>query len=187
MAGPDHPGALALSADTPAIPEVDPLPPLSALPSDRPDYYDWPCRQEQRDGPGADEVLICDDPLAPDVVNATIIVAGGSHAGHWVPTLRILGEQHGWEILVADKSACQLSTPISGQRDSCQAWNAQFVPDNAILIDLVDQVCGPEVCAPVVGNIVVYRDGSHLSTLYAASLAPVLDDALREAVPSLYP
>lgn len=254
------------------------MPDLAALPGDQPDYYDWPCRQTGRDGPGTDEVLICEDPDPPAEPNATILIAGGSHAGMWTPAFRQLAAQHNWEILVADKSGCQLATPVPWQAESCVGWNENFVaaavdrdpdlvftiasttignsgvehlpeefvekwreigeaglpvvavrgtarmpalapeclertefalqecgrergsvfeadppwqgrdlPDSAATIDLLDRVCGPQWCLPVVGNVVVYRDHSHLSTRYAVSLAPMLDDGLREAAPYLYP
>jgi hypothetical protein len=35
-------------------------------------------------------------------------------------------------------------------------------------------VCGPTVCAPVVGNVVVYRDSHHLTNTYSKTLEPYL-------------
>ncbi|WP_156870159.1 acyltransferase family protein [Sporichthya polymorpha] len=46
-------------------------------------------------------------------------------------------------------------------------------------VDLTDRICGPRVCNPVVGGVVVYFDGSHLSATYARTLAPYLEPALR--------
>lgn len=274
----DYPGATATVPGAEVPPDLEPLPDLTLLPEDEPDYYDWPCRQEQRDGPGTDEVLVCDDPDPPENPTATIVIAGGSHAGQWVPTFRILAEQNNWEILIADKSSCQVSTPMDIHLSSCHGWNenlvdalaehepdaiftigsttwsadgdaehlpeefiekwaelgeadlrviavrdtprmpsdipeclanhgfgdpacarersevyaddppwtGQDIPESVDLIDLLDHVCGPEYCDPVVGNVVVYRDQHHLSTMYAESLAPILDDALRESAPYLY-
>jgi hypothetical protein len=42
----------------------------------------------------------------------------------------------------------------------------------ASLLDLTDLVCPDEVCRPVIGNLYVFRDDSHLTPEYAASLAP---------------
>ncbi|WP_157210003.1 SGNH hydrolase domain-containing protein [Nocardioides aequoreus] len=45
------------------------------------------------------------------------------------------------------------------------------------LIDLTAQICDAAWCYPVVGDVIVYRDGSHLSAEYATMLAPYLGDA----------
>jgi hypothetical protein len=54
------------------------------------------------------------------------------------------------------------------------------------LIDLTDRFCADDVCYPVVGDLIVYRDYSHLSDEYSAALAPYLGrqiDALVAADP----
>ncbi|GAA1038097.1 SGNH hydrolase domain-containing protein [Virgisporangium ochraceum] len=48
----------------------------------------------------------------------------------------------------------------------------------ATVIDPTPWLCTPKVCPPVVGNLLVYRDGSHLTTAYSAALAPVLAEKL---------
>ncbi|GAA1852206.1 acyltransferase family protein [Myceligenerans crystallogenes] len=45
---------------------------------------------------------------------------------------------------------------------------------NAHLIDLSYLYCGQDVCAPVIGHAVVYRDGRHLTGTFARSLTPYL-------------
>jgi peptidoglycan/LPS O-acetylase OafA/YrhL len=42
------------------------------------------------------------------------------------------------------------------------------------LLDLTDFICGPEVCQPVVGNILVYRDHSHMTATYVETLTEPL-------------
>jgi hypothetical protein len=42
------------------------------------------------------------------------------------------------------------------------------------LVDMVPDICGPQTCAPVVGNVVVYRDSHHLTNTYTRTLAPFL-------------
>jgi peptidoglycan/LPS O-acetylase OafA/YrhL len=49
------------------------------------------------------------------------------------------------------------------------------VPGGVHKLDLTDYICGPAECAPVVGNILVYRDDAHLTNTYAATLAPYLE------------
>ncbi|MFK5689093.1 acyltransferase family protein [Ornithinimicrobium sp. LYQ92] len=49
-------------------------------------------------------------------------------------------------------------------------------------VTLNDWVCpGQDVCPPVVGDVLVYRQGSHVTDTYAASLADVLGDRLEVA------
>lgn len=53
---------------------------------------------------------------------------------------------------------------------------------NAVFIDRTDLYCGPERCSPVVGHAIVYRDGYHLTGVYARTLAPYLGESLAEAL-----
>jgi peptidoglycan/LPS O-acetylase OafA/YrhL len=46
------------------------------------------------------------------------------------------------------------------------------------LIDLNDYICPGEVCPPVIGDVLIYRQGSHLTKTYVDSLAPRLERAL---------
>ena len=55
----------------------------------------------------------------------------------------------------------------------------------AAYIDITDAVCPTRRCAPVIGNVLVYRQGSHLTRTYVRTLAPRLETALLQAgVPS---
>ena len=45
------------------------------------------------------------------------------------------------------------------------------------LLDLTDQFCDSRWCYAVVGDVIVYRDYSHLSDEYSALLAPYLSRA----------
>lgn len=46
------------------------------------------------------------------------------------------------------------------------------------LIDLTDQLCDLDRCYPVVGNLIVYRDYSHLAVDYVRALVPYLSAAV---------
>ncbi len=50
-------------------------------------------------------------------------------------------------------------------------------PDGVHLVDLTDHFCDAQTCYAVVGDVVVYRDYSHLSKEYSALLAPYLGRA----------
>ncbi|NYD66664.1 acyltransferase family protein [Agromyces atrinae] len=77
--------------------------------------------------------------------------------------------------------------------DACTVPRADALPgdamrtaveadDNARLIDLTDIHCEPDVCRPVIGNVIVYRDPGHLTATYAATLAPFLGERLVAAL-----
>jgi hypothetical protein len=53
-------------------------------------------------------------------------------------------------------------------------------------LDLTDSICGPEVCAAVVGNVLVYRDDDHLTNTYVRTLTPVVGRQLRAGAPWLF-
>lgn len=51
---------------------------------------------------------------------------------------------------------------------------------NATLIDFTDLYCDSSMCPPIIGGAVVYRDGSHLTSTFAATLSPYLAKALEQ-------
>lgn len=54
--------------------------------------------------------------------------------------------------------------------------------ENVKVVNLNDHICGPKVCAAVVGGVIPYFDGSHLSATYARTLAPYLEPSLLTAL-----
>ena len=55
------------------------------------------------------------------------------------------------------------------------------------VIDMNLLICEPRVCAPVVGNVLVYQDGHHLTWNYSLTMAPYLEQRLLTADKSLAP
>ncbi|TIS87127.1 MAG: acyltransferase [Mesorhizobium sp.] len=45
---------------------------------------------------------------------------------------------------------------------------------NVVVVDMIDALCGPQLCPAVVGNIIVWRDHHHLTASYSLALAPYL-------------
>ncbi|MGY0385792.1 acyltransferase family protein [Nocardioides sp. WG-D5] len=45
---------------------------------------------------------------------------------------------------------------------------------NAHLIDMTHLFCEDRICPAVIGNVIVYRDGNHITSRYARTLAPYL-------------
>ncbi|MCP3032910.1 acyltransferase [Halobacillus sp. A1] len=54
--------------------------------------------------------------------------------------------------------------------------------DNVYYADLTDKFCEEDVCHPVIGNIVVYQDGHHMTRTYAKTLAPYVGEEVTEAL-----
>ena len=53
---------------------------------------------------------------------------------------------------------------------------------DAQLVTTADWLCGAEECPTVLGNVLLYRDESHLTTVAAELLTPYVDAALRAAM-----
>jgi hypothetical protein len=52
--------------------------------------------------------------------------------------------------------------------------------DGVNVIDLSDYFCSGQTCHSVIGNVLVYADGNHMTTVYSATLAPVISHKLEE-------
>jgi hypothetical protein len=55
-------------------------------------------------------------------------------------------------------------------------------PADSAFVDLNDAICDSQTCSVVVGGVIVYSDGSHLTATYARTLAPALRPALRKVL-----
>jgi hypothetical protein len=51
---------------------------------------------------------------------------------------------------------------------------------NVKMIDLFDAICPTAQCPPVIGNVLVYRKGSHITATYVETLTPQLTQALSD-------
>ncbi|GAB3656352.1 SGNH hydrolase domain-containing protein [Glycomyces tarimensis] len=81
-------------------------------------------------------------------------------------------ERHGVE-------AC--STPVSVSRSPDDPTSGYAdLPSNVRFADLVEYVCPGGVCPAVIGNILTFRDNSHMTATYAATLAPYVEQEVRE-------
>jgi peptidoglycan/LPS O-acetylase OafA/YrhL len=58
-----------------------------------------------------------------------------------------------------------------------QAFLAYAQSPRTTILDPIHWFC-TDACPPVIGNLLVYRDSNHMTTTYAAALAPLLDTAL---------
>ncbi|ASU86410.1 acyltransferase [Nocardiopsis gilva YIM 90087] len=55
------------------------------------------------------------------------------------------------------------------------------VPDNVTFLDLTDHLCTGNRCPSVIGNVLVYWDGNHITSTYMRTLAPALEADLKAA------
>ncbi|WP_028648250.1 acyltransferase family protein [Nocardiopsis sp. CNT312] len=49
------------------------------------------------------------------------------------------------------------------------------LPENVTVLDLTDRFCDTDVCRPVIGNVLVYWDSSHIGATFMRTLAPELE------------
>lgn len=92
-----------------------------------PEYTMRDCRQEGGNAPGTDEITVCEDENAPVNPSATVVLAGGSHAGHLEAAFKKLGEEHNWEVLVVVKSGCIFGREELPDQEMCGSWNENFI------------------------------------------------------------
>ena len=217
----------------------------------------------------------------------TVVLAGNSHAGHWLPALQRIAQQQHWRILTELASQCVLADvtqmfPADTERSSCRNWadhaagrvrkdrpdlivysnrmslpaehhtlggsvqayaagmrrvfrrwsgipvvvlrdtpapsqsggpavhvclqshpdhyaacngtRAEWIPpDPAVIaakrfgirvVNLNNHICRPRICPAVVGGVIPYVDGSHLTATFARTLTPFLRPPLLDVLHS---
>lgn len=78
---------------------------------------------------------------------------------------------------------------------ACNGLRSQWVPQdpaelavkhfkNVRLVNVNNHLCGPRICPSVVGRVIPYFDGSHLTATFARTMAPFLRPALTAALRS---
>jgi len=110
-----------------SVPDLEPFPNLDDVSEFRPDYTRRGCGQKLGQDPGTDEITVCEDEDAPDKPTATIVLAGGSHAGHLEAAFKTLARKHGWEVLVVTKSSCVFGWEEKPDQSMCGQWNQNFI------------------------------------------------------------
>jgi peptidoglycan/LPS O-acetylase OafA/YrhL len=53
------------------------------------------------------------------------------------------------------------------------------------VVDMNNFICGPQECEPIIGNVLVYLDGRHLTATYGQTLTKYLEPRLLKAAPQL--
>ncbi|AJD92171.1 hypothetical protein JMA_28540 [Jeotgalibacillus malaysiensis] len=86
-------------------------------------------------------------------------------------------------ICVEEKSAADCSVPRSDALSAVQPWeNTENIPENVTFADMSDYFCDEETCHAVIGNVIVYRDKHHISTLYSETMGEGLTEHLKKAI-----
>ncbi|MEY2915617.1 MAG: hypothetical protein RL454_546 [Actinomycetota bacterium] len=88
---------------------------------------------------------------------------------NFVPCIEMWMKQAGVKCAVSREQGLTPSDPMPG---------AVAAFPNVVVADLTDSFCDSKTCPPVVGNIVVYRDNSHITSTWAKHLEPVLEASI---------
>nr|WP_184079689.1 acyltransferase family protein [Nocardiopsis mwathae] len=86
-----------------------------------------------------------------------------------------------------DTASCVAAKPPSdcaGARSDSLAEESPLsdladAPANVTFLDLTDHLCTADRCPAVIGNVLVYWDGGHITTTYMRTLAPPLETRMR--------
>ncbi|MGV0836824.1 acyltransferase family protein [Mycolicibacterium thermoresistibile] len=84
--------------------------------------------------------------------------------------------------------ACAPARHVGMNGDGIAAEAAATVDGGGVYADLTDLFCTADHCPVVVGDTLVFRDDNHITSEYAAVLAPVLGEVVAQALaPALTP
>jgi len=96
-----------------------------------------------------------------------------------IPTCLARSARHAWYPGGTCEFAADQSTypgAFAAERDAAEGL--RYVT----FVDLTSRFCDGAVCAAVLDGTIVYRDQSHITGAFAASLAPALEMELRTAL-----
>ncbi|MFC0582684.1 acyltransferase family protein [Micrococcoides hystricis] len=79
-----------------------------------------------------------------------------------------------------DPMACTRSVKNAFKTNSFITEAMKQNPAGVASVSVRDQICDDEKCYPVLGTVMTYRDGSHLTELFVESLYPVVEQRLRD-------
>ncbi|WP_051426099.1 acyltransferase family protein [Jiangella gansuensis] len=84
--------------------------------------------------------------------------------------------------LAANPEPTACATPAEALPEDPQTDAVRELDDPKVhLIDLTDRFCDQDWCYPVVGDVIVYRDTSHLTDEYSRALAPYIAEQVDRA------
>ncbi|MGH3250154.1 MAG: SGNH hydrolase domain-containing protein, partial [Trebonia sp.] len=81
----------------------------------------------------------------------------------------------------ADLAKCDVPVSTAVLQQSPITEAAKLMGGKVNVVDANSLICGPKVCAPVAGNVLVFSDRHHLTWPYSKSTAPFLEPLLLKA------
>jgi peptidoglycan/LPS O-acetylase OafA/YrhL len=82
---------------------------------------------------------------------------------------------------LTDLTRCDVPVSEAVLQDSPITDAAKLMNGKITVVNANSLICGPKVCAPVVGNVLVFGDRHHLTGPYSKSTAPFLEPLLLKA------
>jgi hypothetical protein len=80
--------------------------------------------------------------------------------------------------------ACAVPRATALERDPAVTAAGETAPTHprrsVKVVDLTDTLCDRRSCYPVVGGALTFKDVDHLTTVFAATLGPYLQDAVQK-------
>lgn len=125
-----------------------------------------------------------------EVIHPGMVDVWADLGSHGIPVLAIRDTTR-FDERVPDCLAREGLAPVEcGQaRDAVLGADLPVVagiPDSVSLLDMTPYLCTDEICPAIAGDVIVYRDGSHVSATYMRTLAPYLEEQMRDAAPWLF-
>ncbi|CAM4201202.1 acyltransferase family protein [Lacicoccus alkaliphilus] len=77
-----------------------------------------------------------------------------------------------------DNEGCYLENDLEDFTDEID----QLDLSNVYYADLTDKFCEDDVCKPIIGNVLVYRDDHHITKTYSETLAPFVGEEIEKAL-----
>lgn len=124
---PTHPGALALTDDTP-VPRASMVPSIFDAPLDLPATTLDGCIADFQQN----NIVSCT--YGDQHATRTIALAGGSHSEHWITALDQLGRSHGFRVDTYLKMGCPLTAGDGASAESypdCAPWSSAVLEELA--------------------------------------------------------
>lgn len=80
-----------------------------------------------------------------------------------------------------DLAQCDVPVSKAVLADSPISYAAKLMDGKVTVVDANSLICGPKVCQPVIGNVLVFSDRHHLTWPYSLTTAPFLEPLLLHA------
>nr|WP_279549729.1 SGNH hydrolase domain-containing protein [Leucobacter weissii] len=83
-----------------------------------------------------------------------------------------------------DPDACSVSREDGFKPGFREVDDGLLADFDLVEFDFTDYVCNADSCPPIQGDVLVFKDSHHISQTFSREMAPVLAEALAEALPA---